>query len=93
MMATTQMWCHVHRLDLSFIKSKIVAFFETPKQRRDRAHLPWTIRTFFPTPSSHTIDELDSFLYLGTTLDSTLSFRARSQKALRRFGIFCGTHL
>ena len=76
LMRHTQLWCEANRIDISFTKSKVVAFCESPVQQRRRAHLSWFLQSSFPAPSYHPILEVALFHYLGTTLDSGLTFLA-----------------
>jgi len=70
----TQNWYERNRCLLSFSKSKVLAFFETPSQNHSRSHLTWRVMTHFPTPTYNTFNEVNFFCYIGVMLDPTLSF-------------------
>ena len=76
LMQLTQSWCEDNRLLLAHEKCKVIVFHETPHQRRqrERAGLPWQIISAFPSRTIHPIQEVDTFHYLGTTLDSRTTF-------------------
>ena len=47
------------------------------RRQRERAGLPWQIISAFPSRTIHPIQEVDTFHYLGTTLDAKLTFDPR----------------
>jgi hypothetical protein len=61
LMQLTQTWCENNHLLLAYEKYKVIVFHENPFLRRQRAGLPWTITSPFPSPSVQIVKEVDTF--------------------------------
>jgi hypothetical protein len=83
-MQLTQTWCENSRLLLAYAKCKVIVFHETPILRRQRASLPWTITSSFPSRSVQPVIEVDTLHFLGTTLDSRVTLDQFCALILRR---------
>jgi hypothetical protein len=83
MMHTTQTWCEDNRLTIS-TKSKVMVFHESRQARALRGETDWSIRRDFPhltTPLP--IAEVSQFVYIGVTVDPTLTYDHHCAKVIR----------
>ena len=73
MIDVVQNWSERSRLSVNADKSKIMAFHETPSQKATRASPDlFHLLSAFPSPTRHTLEEVESFDYLGLRFDSKL---------------------
>jgi len=96
MLHTCQHWSIRNRMQISTVKTKIMAFFETPALLRARGGQhqpsptmpPFHVYSPFPTsdPRSYPITghEVSQFEYLGLILDSKLTMHLATVQAIHR---------
>lgn len=89
MITVAHQWAEDHRAKINYEKGKseVIVFNETPAQKTARGHTRWEAQARFPYPHEKVLREVDSFKYLGFTLDSKMEMNKHCNKVVQKIKI------